>query len=190
MANKIQKFLFNLSTMSPLAFILALVYWIEGDVQPLFNGEAGKFQLVPQAMFLVIIMLVSILLALYSVFFVRICKRCLEPIPIAIDTISSNDVWIIAVLLSYALPAASFVFGDSNLYITGAIIAVMLLVLAVSNAIFPNPLLMLGKYHFYKITNVDGSGEICLLSTRTGIVNRNSISEVICAFDYLAIEVR
>lgn len=100
----------------------------------------------------------------------------------------SNDAWVIAVLLSYVLPAASFVFTDNNLYIAGAIIVVLLLVLAISNVIFPNPLLMLEKYHFYKITNVDGGGEICLLSTRAGIVNRDSLSEIICAFDYLAIE--
>lgn len=190
MANRFQKFLFNLSTMSPLVFVLVLVYWIEQDVPLLINGEDGKLQLVPQSIFLVIIMLVSALFSLYSLFFIRTCRRLLEPLPIAIDTIASNDAWVIAVLLSYVLPAASFVFEDSNLYISGVIIVVLLLVLAISNVIFPNPLLMLGKYHFYKITNVDGSGEICLLSTRAGIVNRNAVSEAICAFDYLAIEER
>lgn len=190
MANKIQKLLFNLSTMSPLVFILALVYWIEQDVPPLIHEETGKLQLMPQSISLAIIMFVSVFFSLYSLFFVRTCKRCLEPLPIAIDTVSSNDAWVIAVLLSYALPTASFVFENSNLHITGAIIVVMLLVLAISNVIFPNPLLMLGGYHFYKITNVDGGGEICLLSTRAGIVNRDSVSEIICAFDYLAIEER
>lgn len=190
MANKIQKFLFNLSTMAPVALILALVYWLEQDVQPLIDIETGRLHLIPQSIFLMIVMFVSIVFSFYSLSFVRKCKRYLEPIPIAIDSISSNDVWIIAVLLSYAMPAASFVFNDGNLYITGAIIAVMLLILAVSNVILPNPLLMLGKYHFYKITNADGGGEICLLSTRSGITNRNFVSEVICAFDYLAIEER
>lgn len=190
MANRFQKFLFNLSTMSPLVFILALVYWIEQDVPLLINGEDGKIQLIPQSVFLVIIMLISVLFSLYSLFFVRTCRRRLEPLQIAIDTIESNDTWVIVVLLSYALPAANFVFEYSNLYISGAIVVVLLLILAISNVIFPNPLLMLGKYHFYKITNADGSGEICLLSTRAGIVNRNSVSEVICAFDYLAIEER
>lgn len=190
MANKLQKFLFNLSTMSPLVSILALVYWIEQDIPLLFNGETGKFQLAPQSIFLAIIILISVIFSMYSLLFVRVCKRHLERIPIAIDTISSNDAWVIVVLLSYALPAASFAFEDSNLYITGTIIVLLLLVLAISNVIFPNPFLMLGKYHFYRIVNISGSGEICLLSTRAGIVNRNSVSEVICAFDYLVIEVR
>lgn len=190
MSNRIQKFLFNLSTLAPLVFILVLVYWIEQDIPPLFDGETGQLQLILQSTIFLIIMLVSIVFTFYGLLFVRKCKRCLERIPIAIDTISSNDEWVIAVLLSYALPAVSFAFEDSNLYITGAILAGMLLILAISNAIFPNPLLMLGKYHFYKITTIDGGGEICLLSTRSGIVNRNSVSEVICAFDYLAIEER
>lgn len=190
MANKFQKFLFNLSTMSPLVFIPALVYWIEQDVPPLINGETEKLQLVPQSISLVIIMLVSVFFSLYSLFFVRACRRYLEPIPIAIDTISSNDAWVVAVILSYALPAASFVFEDNNLHITGAIVVILLLILAISNVIFPNPLLMLGKYHFYKITNVDGGGEICLLSMRASIVNRDSVLKIICAFDYLAIEER
>lgn len=60
MANRFQKFLFNLSTMFPLVFILALVYWIEQEVPPLINGENGELQLVPQSIFLMSIMLVSV----------------------------------------------------------------------------------------------------------------------------------
>lgn len=59
MANKLQKILFNLSTMSPLALILAIVYWLEKDVK-LFFKQADKTQINNSAVMLVIIILVSI----------------------------------------------------------------------------------------------------------------------------------
>jgi hypothetical protein len=44
MANKAQKLLFNLSTMSPLVLIFAIVYWLEKDVK-LFSEQEDKIQI-------------------------------------------------------------------------------------------------------------------------------------------------
>lgn len=187
MANKLQKTLFNLSTMSPLASILAIVYWLENGVK-IFSKQANKTQLDNTAVILVIIILVSISFAFYSMWFVKICRKKLEQIPIKIEGIVPNDIWVIAVLLSYALPTAGVVFKDLNLYISVIVILFWLLFLALSNTILPNPLLMLLGYHFYKITTVDGSSDVILLSKRKSIQNRNTVKTVITAFHYLAIE--
>lgn len=188
MANKFQKFLFNLSTMSPMVSILAAVYWIEQDVPFLFVEEAGEFRIHSQSMALLALILTGIVFSLYSFLFVKTCVHRLERIPISIDSVSCNDNWVIAVLLAYAMPAASFVFEGSNVYVTGFLVVLMLLFLLFSNSVFPNPLLLLGKFHFYKVVNVNGGGELCLLSKRSSIVNKDSVSEIVCAFDYLAIE--
>ena len=42
--------------------------------------------------------------------------------------------------------------------------------------------------NLHKVVNVNGGGELCLLSKRSSIVNKDSVSEIVCAFDYLAIE--
>ena len=41
MANKLQKLLFNLSTMSPLVLIFTIVYWLEKDVK-MFSEQENK----------------------------------------------------------------------------------------------------------------------------------------------------
>lgn len=187
MANKLQKTLFNLSTISPLASILAIVYWLENDVK-MFSKQTNKTQLDNTAVILVIIILVSISFAFYSMWFVKICRKKLEQIPINIDGIVPNDMWVIAVLLSYVLPTAGVVFKDLNLYISMIVILFWLLFLALSNTILPNPLLMLQGYHFYKITTIDGSSDIILLSKRKSIQNRNTVKIVMAAFHYFAIE--
>lgn len=135
-----------------------------------------------------IIILTSISFAFYSIWFVNACYKKLERIPIGVDSIVPHDTWVIVVLLSYALPAAGVVFKDLNLYISIVIILFWVLFLALSNTILPNPLLMLQGYHFYKITTIDGSSDIFLLSKRKSIQNRNAVNTVMTAFHYLAIE--
>lgn len=187
MANKLQKLLFNLSTMSPLVLIFAIVYWLEKDIK-VFSEQENTIQINIAAIALIIIMLISISFAFYSTWFVKACHKKLERIPIGIDSIVPHDTWVIVVLLSYALPAAGVVFKDLNLYISIVVILFWVLFLAISNTILPNPLLMLQGYHFYKITTIDGSSDIFLLSKRKSIQNRNAVNTVMTAFHYLAIE--
>lgn len=187
MANKLQKLLFNLSTMSPLVLIFTIVYWLEKDVK-MFSEQENKTQINIAAVALMIIILTTIFFAFYSVWFVNACHKKLERIPIGIDSIVPYDTWVIVVLLSYALPAAGVVFKDLNLYISIVVILFWVLFLALSNTILPNPLLMLQGYHFYKIATIDGSSDIFLLSKRKSIQNRNVVNTVMTAFHYLAIE--
>ena len=187
MANKLQKLLFNLSTMSPLVLIFTIVYWLEIDVK-MFSVQENKTQINIAAVALMIIILTTIFFAFYSVWFVNACHKKLERIPIGIDSIVPHDTWVIVVLLSYALPAAGVVFKDLNLYISIVVILFWVLFLALSNTILPNPLLMLQGYHFYKIATIDGSSDIFLLSKRKSIQNRNVVNTVMTAFHYLAIE--
>ena len=189
MANKFQKLLFNLSTMSPLALIFSIAYCLEKEMT-VFSKETGELQMGIFEIVLILIILISSFFSFYSIWFLRICQKKLERIPIRVDSIVPNDSWVIVVLLSYALPAAGIVFKDINIYISAVVILCWVLFLALSNTIIPNPLLMLQGYHFYKITTVDGSSDICLLSKRRGIHNRNLVKTVMVAFNYLAIEER
>lgn len=187
MANKLQKLLFNLSTMSPLIVIFTIVYWLEQDIS-IVSRQEGKTHLNIVAVVLVIIAFASISFSTYGLWFVKACNKKLERIPIGIDGIVPHDVWVIAVLLSYVLPTAGVVFKDLNPCSHIVVILFGLLFLALSNTILPNPLLMLRGYHFYKITTIDGSGDIILLSKRKDIQNRNAVKTAMIAFHYMAIE--
>ncbi|MBE6731715.1 MAG: hypothetical protein E7564_08510 [Ruminococcaceae bacterium] len=187
MANKAQKLLFNLSTMSPLVLIFAIVYWLEKDVK-LFSEQEDKIQINVTAVALIMFISISVAFSFYSSWFVRACNKKLERIPIGVDGVVPNDTWVIVVLLSYALPAAGVVFKELNIYISIVVILLWILFLALSNTILPNPILMLQGYHFYKITTVDGSSDIILLSRRKSIQNRSAVNTVMIAFHYLAIE--
>ena len=187
MANKLQKLLFNLSTMSPLVMIFAIVYWLEKDVR-IFSKQENKIQINIVAIVLITIIFISVVYSFYSIWFIKECYKKLERIPIGVENIVPNDNWVIAVLLSYVLPAAGIVFKDINIYISIAVILFWVIFLALSNTILPNPLLMLRGFHFYKITTVDGSSDIFLLSKRKSIQNRNIVNTVMIAFNYLAIE--
>lgn len=187
MANRFQKLLFNISTMSPLVFIFTIVYWIEKEIE-IFSQETKKIQINSTMMLLIALLIISAIFSFYSVWFVRYCSKKMERIPISVDSILSNDNWVVAIIISYALPAVSFVFEDINTSLGIFIIFIGMVFLALSNVIFPNPFLMMQGYHFYKITTIDGSSDICLLSKRKSINNRNVVNTVIIAFDYLAIE--
>jgi hypothetical protein len=187
MANKFQKLLFNLSTMSPLALIFAIVYWMEKDIE-LILTDSNEFKINVVAVIIIAIITASCAFSFYSIVFVSLCYKKIERIPIGVDNIIPNDTWVVVVLLSYALPAAGVIFKDINLYISIAVILAWVIFLALSNSIIPNPLLMIWGYHFYKISTVDGSNDICLLSKRRGIHNRKSVNTVMIAFNYLAIE--
>ncbi|MBQ9842004.1 MAG: hypothetical protein IJO42_02720 [Clostridia bacterium] len=187
MANQLQKLLFNLSTMSPLVLLFEVVYWGENDIK-FFIKTNNETVLNPISIILLALILLSAVFSLYSIVFVQVCRKKLECIPIAIDNIIPYDNWIIGVLLSYAFPFASTAIEDLNLYITIGLVVVIVFFLTMINIVFPNPVLVLCGYHFYKIANIDGGCDIILLSKRKSVQHRNSVKKVIIAFNYLAIE--
>ena len=188
MANKFQKLLFNISTISPLLVILTIIYWFEKDII-IFSRQAKTFDFDSTAIILISIAFLSTIFSFYSIFFIFLCQKKIERVSISVDNIVPNDSWVIAVLLSYAFPAAGIVFEEiNNIYIHIGVVVFLFVFLTLSNTILPNPILMIQGYHFYKITTTDGSSDICLLSKRKSIHNRNVISTVIYAFSYLVIE--
>ena len=52
MANRMQKLIFNISTVSPMGFILACVYWVQQNVPQIVDEVTGKVVLQKQHYFL------------------------------------------------------------------------------------------------------------------------------------------
>jgi len=175
--------------MSPLIVVLTVVCWLQLDLPPLFDEDHLKFQIQVHQAVLLAIGLLFLALSLYGSFFLNKCKKRLERVPIAVSSASCNDTWAIVVLITYVLPIASFALKDFNPWIAGSVILILLAVTVFSSAVFPSPLLILKGYHFFKLTNINGGGEYCLLTKRASISNSKSVNKVVCAFDYLMIEV-
>jgi hypothetical protein len=121
LANKLQKFIFNLSTMSPLIVVLTVVCWLQLDLPPLFDEDHLKFQIQVHQAVLLAIGLLFLALSLYGSFFLNKCKKRLERVPIAVSSASCNDTWAIVVLITYVLPIASFALKDFNPWIAGSV---------------------------------------------------------------------
>ena len=88
------------------------------------------------------------------------------------------------------LPFSNLVLGDYNIWLSLSIIAIAILFLALSNTVWLNPILMLWRYHFYEISNANGSEELPMISKRKSIQDAKSIKKVITLWDYFMIEVK
>lgn len=189
MANKFQKMLFNLSTLSPIAFFLAVVWWIQCGVKEV-SLEIGKIHLTGKAIAISVIGLLSLLYAFYSALLVKTSQKKLEIVPIGVNTVKSKGNFAFAVIIAYVLPFSNLVLADYNTWLSLSIVGLALLFLFMSNTVWPNPVIMLGGYHFYEISNINGSEELLLISKRNSIQSAKTIKKVITLWDYLMIEVK
>lgn len=172
MANRIQRILFSISVVSPTLIIASVVSIV-------LNGKS------PWA---ISILIIGAMLSIYDFLLVALCKKHFERIRIAFDSVSPNDSWCIAYVITYIIPCLSFVLEPLNPIVTGIIAVIIGLVISAANVIPPNPILRLCGYHFYKASSIDGANDYNLISKRSGIHNKRTVNKVICAFDYILIE--
>ena len=126
MANRFQKFIFHLSTMSPCAFLLVIMTWIQMDIPPIIDVTTKKIQMSSGQWVLIIALVVLFLLSFYSVFFLKICKKRMGVVRISVAEIAGYDTWGIAVVLSYAVPIAGIAVKDYSPWITIIVIFFLL----------------------------------------------------------------
>lgn len=187
MANRFQKMFFNLSTLSPIAFVAVIVWWIQcGNNEFAQDNNEVHFT----AMILIsIIGIFAAIFSFYSVFVVKKATKTLEYVPMSVATVKSKDTAIIVSIVTYLLPFASFIFKKYNWWIILGIGVIALLALILSNAVWPNPILFVWNYHFYEVSNINGGEEFSLISKKKSIKNSKTINNVITVWDYMLIEV-
>lgn len=188
MANRFQKLLFNLSTISPIIFFAAVVWWIQcGNSEIIQDNNAIHFT--AKAIIISVVGIIGLIFSFYSVIVVKLSNQT-EIVPISVASVKSKDRMIIGAIASYLLPLANFVFADYILLISIVIAIIAMLALVLTNTVWPNPILILWGYHFYEISNANGSEELPLISTRKSIQNSKTINKVITLWDYFMIEVK
>lgn len=171
MANKFQKFLFNFSALSPLCFIFSFLWYFQKKTLtvPISCGILG--------IILIFIFLISFTYA----------KKQVEIITIRVVSVTPKDSWMIAYIITYALPFAGLATDDFDIVILIIISAILILVLPFLNSVVPNPLLFLQKYHFYEISTENGVSGYLLLSQRN-LCNAKQVTMVNQLFDYICID--
>ena len=183
MANKYQKMLFNLSTLSPVTTFFSIVWWIQN------RADTGR-QITTKAILIAIVGFVGLLYAFCSMIIVKWSEKRLEVVPISVSSVKSKGNLPIAAIITYILPFSKLVISEYNVWLTHLIILIALVFVFISNAVLINPLLLLCGYHFYEISTENGSVELPMISTRKSIQDVKQINKVITVWDYFMIEVK
>lgn len=171
MPNILQKWIYSLSSATPLCLAFAYVWWSEIHTRT-----------VP----IVCCVVFGILVIAFSVSF---CfgKRNLPPISIKVNDLSPHDSWIVAYVISYILPFASMALKDFNLYLSGAIALAVVLLAPFVNSAIPHPLLFLRGYHFYEVGTEHGVSGYVLISKRK-IRHPHNVKYVKRVFEFLLLD--
>lgn len=170
MANIFQKYLYILSSISPIGLIFSIVWFFQ-----------KKTIVVPIACIVAFV----IIDVLFFVFF-SYARKSLATINVNVIEVSSADLWIASYFISYLVPMGSVMIDDWNIIICGIVGCLLSLAIALINDSTPNPLLFFIKYHFYKIKTENGL-EYSLISKRK-IRNKESVKVVGRWFESLLIE--
>ncbi len=172
MGNNIQKFIYNLSAVSPICFIFSIVWLIQKrtwNIPVIF---------IISGIFIIFIFFKSFNYGLKN----------LAPISITPSDISPNDGWIIIYIISYIVPIASIVVDEWNPIISGIIASMIAIIAPFINSAIPNPLLFIKKYHFYSVSGEHGISGYVLISKKK-YRNKRELKTVKRMFDFLLLDV-
>lgn len=174
MANKLQKGLYTISTLSPMIVCEAGVQWYKDGCSLVVGVMA----------------LVGLAASLYVLWLVYQGKKLIPPTMIQAKSCPPMDItWPIGVFLSYFFPVLAAFVGVLSLWVLGCVFGLLALFFTISNNVLPNTILLLCGYHFYNVENLNGQTEYCLISRRTRIHDPSTLKKVICVFDYFLLEV-
>lgn len=171
MANNLQKLIYNLSAISPLCFVFAVLWYIQKQTL-----------IVP-----VICVGIGIILILCLAVSFSYGKKHIAPIIIRVTDISPHDGWVVAYIISYIIPFASMAIKDFDIVICGIIAVILIVIVPFVNSAIPNPLLMCRKYHFYQISEENGVSGYLFISKRR-LRKANDIKTIKRVFDFLLID--
>jgi hypothetical protein len=172
MANNLQKLIYNLSAISPLSFIFAVIWYIQ-----------KRTLTIP-----IICVCGGIFLILCFVATFTYGKKHIAPIIIHVTDISPHDGWVVAYIISYMLPFASMAIKDFDVIICGIIATIIIVIAPFINSAIPNPLLICRRYHFYQMSTENGISGYLLISRRK-LRKAKDVKIIKRVFDFLLIDI-
>lgn len=171
MANKLQKFIYNLSAVAPMGIVFsALLY-----------AEKGK------SLLCLVGGCVSLIIIIYEFVFIFLSKKRFPPIIQGFKDVSNNDKLVISYVITYLLPFSSLVVDSINWKLIFPICFVAALIMAFSNFTIPNPMLFLAGYHFYSAKTDNGAQSIVIISKRADYRSADEIKKCRRIFEDLVV---
>lgn len=172
MANKLCKFLYNISILAPLLLVYSIVLFIKANY-----------------LYSTILILIVGTIIYFQIRMVKYSKKSLSSIPINIIEVGqSEDKWVVVYIISYLLPFIEIIRPDikSMLLINVSLVVIIIISLA-SHDNMHNPILKVMGYHTYRVSTENGINDYILLS-KNSIRNNKQIKSVIRIFEYLLME--
>lgn len=180
MANRFQKLIYFLSAETPILIVFAVVWLIEKSTWTKPISVSWK---VPM-----ILIVISVLLSIAFGHFFKYAIKNLQTIQVTGADISGGDAWIIAYIISYMLPLASFKFGEFIKPVIGIMIVVLIIALTFTDYVTPHPLLYIKGYKFYEF-DAEGAASGYYLISKRKIRKAADVNKVAQVFDFLLIRV-
>lgn len=174
MPNKIQKFLFTASALSPLLICAAGVHWY----------KVGLTNTV------ISVGIIGILLFAYSPIFAAITIRILPPMRVTVvKTTEVDRKHSIAFTFLWFVSLTGIILKGEDIWLFVILGIIAGILMSLSNTCIPNICFLLIGYHYHEITTDNYEKPRYMLSKRSSITDAASIKKVITIFNDLWIEV-
>ena len=171
MANIIQKFIYNLSSVVPVLLIFSFVWKIQKNTNK-----------IP-----IVLIVIAFVLTFLFVMSFTYGKKHFAPINIRTIEIAPYDSWIFCYIITYLVPIASLVIDEWNVTILGILAVVIAIAIPYFNSSIPNPLLAIRRYHFYRVSAENGISDYVII-TKKKYRNKNELKSVNRVFDFLLLD--
>lgn len=119
-----------------------------------------------------------------------LCAFAIKHLPkskLSIQAASPGDTNSLSSMIAYLLPVVTLSMSDVNLWVLCAMVAIIILMLLWTKAVFVNPLVYLFKYRYYEIQLP--SGMTYTLISKQKRFNPQGVGAVIELFDEIYLEV-
>ena len=180
MANRFQRLIYFLSAESPILFVFAIVWFIEKSTWTKPIAISWKVPLV--------LIVMSVFLFICFDCFYNYAIRNLQIVSVTDADISGGDAWIIAYIISYLFPLASFRFGEIVKPVIVIIVVILLVALTLTNHVTPHPFLYLKGYRFY-VCDIKGAPSGHYLISKKKELKPADVHKVAQVFNFLLIRV-
>ena len=176
MYNKLQKLIYYLSATAPILIVFAIVWIIQKShwEKPILIEWKGPVML--------LIIAIGFIVAFSASF--RYGKRNLQKMRVTASEISSDDGWIVAYVVSYLIPLATFQIGDVIRPVMAIVLFILIVTITVTDYITPHPLLYFLGYHFY-LLDVQGAQSGYHLISKKKLRRAEDVKVISQVFEFL-----
>ena len=172
MANSLQKFIYNISSVAPIGITFSIVWYAE---------DANiKWSL--------ILALVSLILIVYEAIFIKIGKRRFSVLKQSFESVENNDIWVLVYILTYIVPFSGLVWEEINWTILSIVAFFIPIILTLANFSIPNPIMFFTGYHYYKAKTQNGVQVFTIISKKKDYRSIQQFGEVRRVFEDLLID--